>query len=102
MRMAEFKCYECNGKVITGDKFTFTKKGAVHSSCFIAARRKEVGNEKENELMILSTLLDHQLTYLLNLLSLKTDNDNISRIIKEAYKNIEKDAGETTRAINSL
>lgn len=100
--MAEFKCYECNGRVVTGEKFTFTKKGAVHSSCFLSARRKEIGKEKEDELMVLSTLLDHQLTYLLNLLNLKTDNEKISQIIKEAYKNIEKDAGETTRVISSL
>lgn len=100
--MAEFNCYECNGKVQTGEKFTFTKKGAVHFDCFISSRRKEVSQEKLESLRALSLLLDEQLGYLLQVLSLKTESPDASDVVKKAYKEIEQRAGETTRAISSL
>lgn len=100
--MAEFFCYECNGKVQTGEKFTFTKKGSVHFDCFVSAKRKEIGTGKQEALRALSLLLDHQLGHLLNVLPLKSNDENASEVLKKAYKEIEQGAGETTRAISAL
>ncbi|MCL5731098.1 MAG: DUF2175 family protein [Candidatus Thermoplasmatota archaeon] len=99
--MAEFSCYICNKKVITGEKFTFTKSGAVHYDCFIHVRRKEVPEEKQAVLRQLAILLDVQLTYLLQVLQLKQSGIELEAIFA-AYKNIEKECGETTRQISSL
>lgn len=100
--MAEFNCYVCSGKVQTGEKFTFTKGGAVHYDCFISSRRKELPSEKMEALRALSLLLDHQLGYLLNVLHLKTESPDAVEVLKKAYKEIEQGAGETTRAISAL
>ncbi len=100
--MAEFNCYECNGKARTGEKFTFTKKGPVHFDCFISSRRNELGEGKHEELSTLAKLLDHQLGYLLHVLGLKSDNEAVAEVLKKAYKEIEQGAGETTRAISAL
>lgn len=100
--MAEFKCYNCEGKVQTGEKFTFTKKGAVHFDCFISSRRSEVSADKLEALRALSLLLDYQLGHLLDVLDLKTESDEASEVLKKAYKEIEQGAGETTRAISAL
>ncbi len=100
--MAEFNCYECEGKVQTGEKFTFTKQGAVHFDCFISSRRNEISGGKQEALRALSLLLDDQLGHLLNVLSLKTEDDGASDVLKKAYKQIEQGAGETTRAISAL
>lgn len=100
--MAEFSCYECNGKVQTGEKFTFTKKGAVHFDCFISSRRKEISEDKLESLRALSLLLDEQLGHLLGVLTIKTESSGASEVVKKAYKEIEQGAGETTRAISAL
>lgn len=100
--MAEFSCYVCSGKVRTGEKFTFTKKGSVHFDCFIGSRRKEVPAEKHDQLRDLSLLLDSQLSYLLDVLSIKNGTNGENETINTAYKNSEKEAGETTRRISEL
>lgn len=100
--MAEFKCYECTGKVQTGEKFTFTKMGAVHYDCFISSRRKEIQVDKLEALRALSLLLDYQLGYLLEVLNLKTESPDATEVLRKAYKEIEQGAGETTRAISAL
>lgn len=95
--MAEFNCYVCDKKMRTGEKFTFTKSGAVHFDCFISTRRKEVSEDKFDQLRILSIVLDSELQHLLTLLPLSS-----SDLTKTKYKEIEKAAGETTRLISSL
>lgn len=100
--MAEFNCYVCSGKVITGEKFTFTKKGSVHFDCFIGSRRKELPAEKHEQLRDLSLLLDSQLKYLLDVLAIKSGTGSDNEVISTAYKNSEKEAGETTRRIAEL
>jgi hypothetical protein len=100
--MAEFKCYVCNAPVKTGEKFTFTKSGSVHYDCFIADKRKELAGKKHEELRHLSMLLDSQLGYLIDVLNLKNETGNTNEVINAAYKNIEKECGETTRKISEL
>lgn len=100
--MAEFDCYQCNDKVKTGEKFTFTRQGAVHFDCFISSRRNEVTEEKSEALRALSLLLDHQLDHLLSLLPLRSEDPAATEVLKRAYKEIEQGAGETTRAISEL
>ena len=43
--MAEFICYSCKKLVVTGEKFTFTKSGAVHFDCFISEKRRNISDE---------------------------------------------------------
>ncbi len=99
--MAEFVCYSCKRKVLTGEKFTFTKSGAVHFDCFISARRKEVPEEKQEFLRKLSLLLDSQLRLLIDILEIRKGQPEVEAVIA-AYKNIEKECGETTRQILAL
>ncbi len=54
--MAQFECYECKKLVVTGEKFTFTKRGSVHFDCFISAKRKELDDSKTEEHPIISFL----------------------------------------------
>ena len=100
--MAEFQCYECNTKVKTGEKFTFTKKGSVHFDCFISARRKEVNDEKQEKLRVLSIILDLELQLLLGHLSIKDIPEDTKELARQKYKDIEKACGETTRLISEL
>ncbi len=100
--MAEFECYVCRKKVKTGEKFTFTKTGSVHFDCFASTRRKEVSPEKVEKLSILVSLLDSELTHLLNILNLQTFSAEAKEMLKTRYKDIEKNAGETTRMISEI
>ncbi|GGM75559.1 hypothetical protein GCM10007108_11850 [Thermogymnomonas acidicola] len=100
--MAEFKCYVCGKKVLTGEKFTFTKSGSVHYDCFISERRKQVSDDKQEQLRALSIILDIELQHLLNVLSIKVDDEKAQEIVKKKYKDIEAAAGDTTRQISAL
>ncbi len=100
--MAQFKCYECSGEVRTGEKFTFTKKGSVHFDCFISFKRRSVEPSKAEQLRTLSLLLDSELTHLLNLLRISTEDEKSKEFEKLKYKDIEKACGETTRKIDEL
>jgi len=100
--MAEFECYVCKKKVKTGEKFTFTKSGSAHFDCFASTRRKEIATEKVEKLSILVSLLDSELTHLLNILNLQTFSPDAKEMLKTKYKDIEKAAGETTRMISDL
>jgi len=100
--MAEFKCYICRGSARTGDKFTFTKKGPVHFDCFVSARRKEIPVEHQENLRVLSQLLDSELQHLINILAIQNIPENMKEQIRLKYKDIEKAAGETTRLISEL
>ncbi len=100
--MAEFKCYDCNTKVKTGEKFTFTKKGSVHYDCFISSRRKEVAEGKQERLRVLSIILDLELQLLLGHLSIQDMPEDTKDDARLKYKDIEKAAGETTRLISEL
>ncbi len=99
--MAEFVCYSCKKKVITGEKFTFTKEGPVHFDCFISSRRNTVPDDKQETLRKLSILLDSQLRLLLDILDIRLAG-NEPEAVTAAYKNIEKECGETTRQISAL
>lgn len=100
--MAEFKCYECDTKVRTGEKFTFTKKGSVHFDCFIAARRSEIAPEKQENLRVLTTVLDIELDHLLGSLTLQDVPEELKETARVKYKDVEKACGETTRMISEL
>lgn len=100
--MAEFKCYGCGTSVKTGEKFTFTKSGSVHLDCFISSRRKEVSEDKQERLRVLSLVLDSELQLLLDHLSIKDIPEDTKEEARTKYKDIEKAAGETTRMISSL
>lgn len=100
--MAEFQCYECNTKVKTGEKFTFTKKGSVHYDCFISSRREEVSADKQEHLRVLSTVLDLELQLLLGHLSLHDVPEDMKDAARLKYKDVEKSCGETTRLISEL
>lgn len=101
--MAEFNCYVCSKKVLTGEKFTFTKEGAVHFDCFISRKRSELSEPKVEQLRVLSILLDSELQHLLNILTVQQNvPDSQKENIRLKYKDIEKAAGETTKLISSL
>ncbi len=101
--MAEFNCYVCNKKVLTGEKFTFTRDGAVHFDCFVSKKRLEVTAEKAEELRVLSLILDSELQHLLNMLTIqKNVPESQKENVTKKYKDIEKAAGETTKLIGSL
>ncbi len=100
--MAEFQCHQCNTKVKTGEKFTFTKKGSVHFDCFISERRKEVSLEKQEKLRVFSIILDLELQLLLGHLSIKDIPEDTKEAARLKYKDIEKACGETTRMISEL
>lgn len=100
--MAEFQCYECSTKVKTGEKFTFTKKGAVHFDCFISSRRKELPEDKQEKLRVLSIILDLELQLLLGHLSIQNIPEDTKETARLKYKDIEKTCGETTRLISEL
>lgn len=100
--MAEFKCYECETTVKTGEKFTFTKKGSVHFDCFVSSRRKEVSEGQQEKLRVLSIILDSELRLLLDHLSIKDIPEDTKEDARKKYKDIEKAAGETTRMISEL
>ncbi|HII83193.1 MAG TPA: DUF2175 family protein [Ferroplasma sp.] len=98
----EYGCYICNRIIKTGEKFTFTKEGPVHMDCFLAAQRKKVHEDKQEYLRNLAMVLDYELTYLVSLLELKTDNKESSELIRRRITAIEKQAGETTGLIYNL
>lgn len=100
--MAEFNCYVCSKKVLTGEKFTFTKDGAVHFDCFVSTRRKELPESKIEDLRVLSIILDSELQHLLNILEVKDVPESQKENARLKYKDIEKAAGETTKLISSL
>ncbi len=98
----EYGCYICNKIIKTGEKFTFTKEGPVHMDCFVAAQRKKTPEEKQEYLRNLSMVLDYELTYLVALLALKSEDKSSSELIKHRITAIEKQAGETTGLIYNL
>lgn len=100
--MAEFNCFVCAKKVLTGEKFTFNKEGAVHFDCFISKRRKEIDESKSENLRVLSLLLDSELQHLINLLNVQNVPESEKENVRLKYKDIEKAAGETTKLIGSL
>lgn len=100
--MAEFNCYICKNSVKTGEKFTFTKSGAVHFSCFIAEKNKSIKKEDIDKLRALTILMDSELQHLINILNIKDIPADIEEKIRVKYKNIEKELNETTQLINSL
>lgn len=100
--MAQFKCFECNGEVRTGEKFTFTKKGSVHFDCFISSKRKGLDPSKEEQLRTFSLILDSELTHLLNLLKINPEHEGAKEYERQKYKDIEKAAGDTTKKIDEL
>ena len=100
--MAQFNCYECKKEVRTGEKFTFTKMGAVHFDCFISAKRRSIDTSKEEHLRTYSLILDSELTHLLNLLRIEPKSDDEKIYHNQKYKEIEKSAGETTKKIVEL
>ncbi|HLH86104.1 MAG TPA: DUF2175 family protein [Thermoplasmataceae archaeon] len=100
--MAEFNCYVCKGKVLTGEKFTFTKSGAVHFDCFISQRRKELPPEKHESLRVLSILLDMELSHLIGVMNVPNVPETLKETVRVKYKDIEKVCGETTRLISNL
>jgi hypothetical protein len=100
--MAEFNCYICKNAIKTGEKFTFTKKGAVHFSCFVSERNREIKKEDFDKLRALTILMDSELQHLLNILSIKDVPTDIQEKIRIKYKNIEKEVNETTQMILSL
>jgi len=100
--MAKFQCYVCNKPVVTGQKFTFTKSGAVHFTCFIGEKSKSVSEESHVKLSILTQLMDSELQHLLNILNMKDVPEDLKEVLNRKYKDIEKAVVETTNAINSL
>ncbi|AKA49330.1 hypothetical protein IX51_09695 [uncultured archaeon] len=101
--MAEFNCYVCSKKVLTGEKFTFTKDGAVHFDCFVSKKRSEIEESKVEQLRVLSLVLDSELQHLLNVLGVQQNGPEIQKEnIRLKYKDVEKAAGETTKLISSL
>ena len=100
--MAQFECYECKKLVVTGEKFTFTKRGSVHFDCFISAKRKELDDSKTEEFRVLSLLLDSELTHLINHLNIKPKEGPGFEFHRIKYKDVEKAAGETTKKISEL
>ncbi len=100
--MAEFNCYICKNSIKTGEKFTFTKSGAVHFTCFISEKSQEIKSEDFDKLRALSILMDSELQHLLNILSIRDVPSDIQEKIRVKYKNIEKEVNETTQMILSL
>ncbi|MEM0139522.1 MAG: DUF2175 family protein [Ferroplasma sp.] len=98
----EYGCYLCNKIIKTGEKFTFTKEGSVHMDCFVSDKRKKTVEDKQEYLRTLSLILDYELTYLVALLSLKSENKESSETIRKRITSIEKQAGETTSLIYNL
>jgi hypothetical protein len=100
--MAQFECCECKKLLVTGEKFTFTKKGSVHFDCFISAKRKELDDSKAEEFRVLSLLLDSELTHLINLINIKSKEGPGLEFHRLKYKDVEKAAGDTTKKISEL
>ena len=100
--MAQFECYECGKLVVTGEKFTFTKKGPVHFDCFISAKRKSLEDSKVEEFRVLSLHLNSELTHLINLINIKPMDGPGSEFHRLKYKDVEKAAGDTTKKISEL
>lgn len=98
----EYKCYICNKTIRTGEKFTFTKEGSVHLDCFVSDKRKKISDDNVEYLRNLALVLDYEMTYLVELLSLKTDDKEASEIIRKRITSIEKEGGETTNLIYNL
>lgn len=86
----------------TGEKFTFVRKGPVHLDCLVSSKRKEITEEKVQELKLLSSVLESELQHLVNLLSRKADDEKLDTVIKNKIKEMEKASGETTRLIFEL
>ena len=70
--------------------------------CFVAAARKKVPENKAEYLRNLSMILDYELTMLVSLLGLKSENKEASELIRRRINSIEKQAGETTGLIYNL
>ncbi len=98
----EYGCYVCNKLIKTGEKFTFTKDGSVHFDCFISTKRKTVHEEKQEYLRTLSLILDYQLTYLVALLNVKTDDKESQDLLRKRITTIEKESGDITNNIYNL
>ena len=98
----EYGCYICNKLIKTGEKFTFTKDGSVHFDCFLGTQRKNVHEEKQEYLRTLSLILDYQLTYLVALLGVKTDDKESQELLRKRISSIEKEGGEITNIIYNL
>ncbi len=100
--MVEFNCYLCKNSIKTGEKFTFTKNGAVHFTCFISDKSNKIRKEDYDKLRALTLLLDSELQHLLSILNIKDIPADIQEKIRLKYKNIEKEVNETTELISSL
>jgi len=98
----EYNCYLCNKTIKTGEKFTFTKEGSVHLDCFISNKRKTIDSSKLEYLRTLSLILDYELTYLIELLGLRTEDKESQELIRKRITSIEKESGETTNIIYNL
>lgn len=100
--MAEFSCYVCEKKVLTGEKFTFTGQGGVHFDCFVSKKRESIGADKVEQLRVLSLILDSELQHLINILNIPDVPESEKDNVRIKYKDIEKSAGETTKLIAAL
>ncbi|MCL5680772.1 MAG: DUF2175 family protein [Candidatus Thermoplasmatota archaeon] len=100
--MAEFRCFECGNTVVTGEKFTFTKEGAIHFSCLVSKKSRSIKKENYAKLRVLTILMDSELQHLLNILNIKDVPQEMADKIRVKYKDIEKAVNETTQLLNSL
>jgi hypothetical protein len=100
--MAEFTCFECGKTVKSGEKFTFTKGGSIHLDCFISSKRKNLSEDKVERLRHLSQILDSELQHMIQLFSIRSEDEQVKQLIKNKIKEIEKASGETTRMIYEL
>ncbi len=74
----------------------------MHLDCFVSDKRKKISDDKVEYLRNLALVLDYEMTYLVELLSLKTDDKEASEIIRKRITSIEKEGGETTNLIYNL
>ncbi|AAT43456.1 DUF2175 family protein [Picrophilus oshimae] len=98
----EYKCYICKKAFRSGEKFTFTKEGSVHLDCFVSDKRLKIEENKIEKLRTLSLILDYELTYLVELLNIKPEDDESKEITRQKIKELEKASGETTKMIYEL
>ncbi len=74
----------------------------MHLDCFVSDKRKKISDDNVEYLRNLALVLDYEMTYLVELLSLKTDDKEASEIIRKRITSIEKEGGETTNLIYNL
>lgn len=74
----------------------------MHLDCFISNKRKTIDSSKLEYLRTLSLILDYELTYLIELLGLRTEDKESQELIRKRITSIEKESGETTNIIYNL